>query len=575
MVKRKIIDELTLVGSLRKLSEKIAVSSCFCVPGILPPPNICSGCGPVVKEWARELGSKTDDEEFFTGQTGLFKHPRLMMLIMKHCPSFIPEHLLREHLPSLIHRYRELNFCITGQAGCGKSYIIGKTAELFRENGVFFALSAPTGPAALNIEGTTLHSQFGFIPKDEERYKERPDSFVSSFIRRLKKPNSKMAKLYKELVLRWTKLEVLICDEVSMVNEDMICMIDHVAREIRKRPKKPFGGIQVVFAGDFLQLPPVVDRGKQYKFLFEHPIWRQVNCICLLTENKRQGDGDFQQMLTELRLGVVTIKTEQLLRSQVVQSIPDYTQGVDWTNPDDVLKIPVLLVGTNEQVAHYNKLATENNPNETITFTPRVRWYKYNEEYENLLRPKQGTTEAKFDETKLVVCEAPKDMDEAKAFMTTATAEIMKEQHFKIGSLCESTVNKFDKGVCNGTMFVVTGTKPSKAAGIPWHPIGQMDNGDEIEVSPARYSQWIGGDIKKFIVVDYLPFREVYAMTIHRAQGKTLSKVFVDMSRIFSPGHGYIALSRCKTLQGMTLFNFNPRSIQADKRALAFYKDLK
>lgn len=560
--------------TLHDLLVGINQSSCFCKPGEEESRVVCTGCEPVVKKWVQEVDIE-DEEALFTGKKGLFKNARLLMLVMRHSPSFIPEGLLREYLPQMIVDHRKLNFCITGQAGCGKSYIIGKLTELMNEVGLKYVLAAPTGTAAININGSTLHSVFGFMPKDPETYLNSPKFFSKNFKARLTDKKSRRAVLNKQILTRWQKLEVLVCDEVSMVSKNVLSMIDNIARHIRKKPSTPFGGIQIVFAGDFLQLPPIQPRGQEVTFLFEDPLWKYIHCVALLTENQRQDDEAYQKMLAGIRVGSVTIETMNLLRSRTVSKIPEYTKGVDWNSPDQVLKIPVMLVGTNEEVDKYNMEASKENFNELKTFKPRIQWYQYNEHNSHRANADSEST-VKFDETKIKLCppnEAP-SLHEVMSFLTDTTVERMSDQQFKEGSLCEYTVNKLEDKISNGTLFVVTGIKESRAVGLPWHPVGVMENQVEIDVAPVRHTQWVPS-VKKFIAIDYCPFKEVYAMTIHRAQGKTLSKVFIDMKRIFTSGHGYIALSRSKTLDGMTICNFDPSKIKADPKALTFYEKLK
>jgi hypothetical protein len=165
------------IVTLLDLIKQINVSSCFCHPGGEETKAKCTACEPIVRKWTA-LADRTD-RELFTAERGLFKNGRMLMLVMRYCPYFIPENLMREHLSQMIIDHRKLNFCITGQAGCGKSYAIKELSSKLEDANIKFCRGAPTGTAALNIEGSTLHSLFGFMAGDPDSYEKNPVEFFN------------------------------------------------------------------------------------------------------------------------------------------------------------------------------------------------------------------------------------------------------------------------------------------------------------------------------------------------------------------------------------------------------------
>ena len=566
MPKRDFAAFLSMDPRLQTLHSAIEVSACFCRVGVSKWKTKCKACAPVITKWTKEVQV---DDELFVGKHGLFRFSRLFMLVMKHAPTFVPKSLLVDNLPSLILEHRGLNFFITGQAGTGKSYTFMEIAKLLESEGINYGLAAPTGAAAIRINGVTLHALFGLKPWDPQNYKRDRIGFPRKFAKSLTKKD-----YLKEILERWKTIQVLLIDEVSMVNPELLEVIDGVARHIRKCADTAYGGIQIVFSGDFLQLPPVPEKGgSKVPFCFQHESWKDVHITVLLTENKRQqGDLRFQNALNELRMGNCSLETEEVIRECQMKPLPTDIDTVDWTSPSQVLRLPVHLFPTNKQVDAYNSTASSRNLHEPIIFTPRVKWYCFNKKTSE---PKPGATMVQFDEKKLVECEPPDESDTVELYYTDSTVHRLKPQTYRIGSLCELQVNKFDHELCNGSLFTITGTRPSKAKDIAEIPVGLFKNETEIPISPIRHTQWIGGTIGKFIAVDYLPFSEAFGLTIHKAQGQTYEEVCVHLAGTFAPGQAYIALSRCTSLKGMVVTGFQPRCVHADPDALRYYQELK
>lgn len=574
MRKRTLGDYLSMCPAVRRLHELIDGSKCFCDVGVAKWKTQCTACAPLVERWVNEQQPPIDYKAILLGDGGLFKFDRLFMLVMKHQAQFIPKSLLVEHLPHLIMDHRQLNYFITGAAGTGKSHAFMQIARLLEESGkgVNYGLSAPTGSAAIRIDGVTLHALFGLKPWDHERYEKDRVGFPGKFARSLTKKD-----YLKDILERWKTIEVLLVDEISMVNPKLLEVIDAVARYIRKRPDNAFGGIQMVFSGDFLQLPPVPEKkgGAPVPFCFQHPIWKHVHITVLLTENRRQqGDLRLQRTLNELRLGQCSDEAEEVIRECQMRQPPTTINRVNWDVPEEVLKLPVHLFATNAQVDRYNKQCSEKNQQHpVITYRPRVKWFQFSKHHPE---PKPGATTVHFDEKKLVACEPPPDTEQELAmFYTESTQQRLKPQTYRIGSLCELQVNKFKRGLSNGSLFTVVGTQPSKADGIEEVPVGWFKDQTTMAITPVRHTQWIGGTIGKFIAVDYLPMTEAFGLTIHKGQGQTYEQVSVHLEGIFAEGQAYIALSRCTTSEGMTVSGFDRSLVRANPDALKYYEQLR
>src|SRR3989344_3977187 len=233
------------------------------------------------------------------------------------------------------------NVCITGEPGSGKSYLIGQYIAYLREHGIESAITASTGIAATHIGGMTIHSWSGLGIRDAL------SEYDLDFL------------LQKEkLVERARKTHILIIDEISMLDAHTLGMIDTIIRALRQN-SAPFGGMQVIFVGDFFQLPPVSPRqsqggpiargGRASKFAFEAPAWESAQpLVCYLSEQHRQEDPVFLDMLFSIRKGLVTEELHQNLKArniapEVDETLPQlfsHNADVDNINKDELSKIP-------------------------------------------------------------------------------------------------------------------------------------------------------------------------------------------------------------------------------------------
>ncbi len=406
-------------------------------------------------------------------------------------------------------RNEEGNLFITGRAGTGKSTLLRAICEMLADEMV---IVAPTGLAAVNVGGQTIHSFFGLPPRLIG-----PDD-----IRRSRNGG----------VMR--KLKLLVIDEVSMVRSDMMWAIDQSLRVNRGRPREPFGGVRVVMFGDLHQLPPVVQENEVAQHLeSEHggPFFFSVSAL-------RDGIGTYLLELSQ----VFRQKDERLLH--VLNAIRDG----EATETD----LEVL----NERVSPIRTLAEGDS---YVILTP---------------------TNAAAQRINLAFLAALPGA--SRAYAATVTGEFNPGAQptdaslvLKPGAKVILQRNDSDRRWVNGTIARVTRLEDASI----YVDIG----GKEYEIEPVswesrRYAydqtaqkivETVAGTFKQ------LPVRLAWALTIHKSQGLTLDKVYIDLGRgTFAHGQAYVALSRCRTLEGLTLARpLRPNDIMFDRSAMG-YRDI-
>jgi ATP-dependent DNA helicase PIF1 len=371
---------------------------------------------------------------------------------------------------------------------------------------------APTGLAAVTAGGQTIHSFFGFPPK----------LIQSSDIRR-----SRNGQIMR-------RLQLLIIDEVSMVRSDLMNAIDLSLRLNRGRPKEPFGGVRLLLFGDLHQLPPVVQRGEEAEFLESAhggPFFFSIDALrdgagttlLELGQVFRQRDEALLDVLNHVRDGTADEHDLEALNARV-SPIRTLSEGDPY----------VILTPTNAAAHRINTAFLAALPGTPTTFDAKVTG-----EFNDSAHP-------------------------------TDTALTLKP-----GAKVIMLRNDADGRWVNGTIGRIARLDDTKA----WVEIG----GREHEVEPAswenrRYAfdaqaekivETIAGTFKQ------LPLRLAWALTIHKSQGLTLDKVYIDLGRgTFAHGQAYVALSRCRTLDGLTLARpLRPSDIMFDPAAMG-YRDL-
>jgi len=400
---------------------------------------------------------------------------------------------------------------LTGPGGTGKSYLIKQLYEKIPE----ISVTAMTGCAALLIGkfAKTLHSWSGIGLGRDPTYK------TCAIIRRSRKT-----------LMRWLQTKVLIIDEVSMMTSELLEKLDEVARVILKCDK-PMGGLQIVFVGDFYQLPPVFkaeDGG--VKFIFESPLWSQiVQETVELTQIVRQSDPVFQTILNEARIGKLSPESIEILKAR---------QGLPWNK----LTIkPTLLFSRRSEVDIVNERNLKALGGERHIFEVETA-YAADHTVNDVPRPE--------------IQRALDNLDK--------NAPYKKQLVLAIGAQVMLLKNKHEvNGLMNGSRGVVTSFDP-----ISGEPLVKFLSGIILAVGRETWESEEYNGLKR----KQIPLNLAYAVTIHKSQGATLDLALIDIGRsTFECGQAYVALSRVKSLESLYIWNFEPSEIRANKKVVEFY----
>ena len=423
---------------------------------------------------------------------------------------------------------------ITGRAGTGKSTLLQHFAWNTKKQ---IAICAPTGVAALNVEGQTIHSLFrlpiGLIAEQEIEQSDATRRILNA-------------------------IETLVIDEISMVNADLMDAIDRSLRQARGRRSQPFGGVQVVMFGDPYQLAPVPPRGDELRYIRDHyrsfwffdaKVWTgglstadggllDIDLpgaplhVRELVQIHRQSDDGFKAMLNAVRYGRVTADIAEVLNAHGARTPPEPEPG----------EVPIITLATrNDIVNGINRRHLEALPGKAQTATAEVSG-------------DFGRGEANYPadaELKLKV-------GAQVMFLRNDTGMGGDPPRWVNGSI--GTVTR----ILGGTVRVDV-------------------DGDEFEVEPAvweryRYAYNPGTKtLSREVVAEFtqFPLRLAWAVTIHKSQGKTYDRAVIDLgSGAFAPGQTYVALSRLTSIDGLYLSRpLRPRDILVDEDVRRFMRE--
>ncbi|MFZ2886581.1 MAG: PIF1 family DEAD/DEAH box helicase [Minisyncoccia bacterium] len=381
-----------------------------------------------------------------------------------------------------------VNVFLTGEPGAGKTHTINEYIHWLRERGVEPSVTASTGIAATHVGGMTIHSWSGIGIKKN----------VTDW-------DIEMIQSREKTAQRIVHTKILIIDEISMLDAETLNSVDRVLRTLRRRPmmeEQSFGGLQVIFVGDFFQLPPV-SRDRDVQFAFEGEAWKAANpVVCYLSEQHRQEDGAYLDLLNAVRKNEIEDYHYETLKGRMnldrkTKATRLHTHNVD---ADRVNDESLAKVDGNSHVFHMTSRGAR-------TLVEALK--------QNCLSPETLT--------------------------------------LKEGARVMFTRNNFDEGYVNGTLGEVVGFA------VNGNPIVKTKAGQRIE---ATQGEWSITDGPKILAqIKQIPLRLAWAITVHKSQGMSLDAAVIDLSQAFEFGQGYVALSRVRSLEGLFLEGFNDRAL--------------
>lgn len=447
-----------------------------------------------------------------------------------------PSVLLSPEQIDAFNAYRKgENIFLTGPGGTGKTHLIRIIYEdaLERMSGSV-QVCAMTGCAALLLEcdAKTLHSWAGIgIAKD---------NIVDIC-------SSVCTNQFK--LKAWTSTTLLIVDEVSMMSSHMFNLLDHIGRTTRRRQGKPFGGIQVIFSGDFFQLPPIRDGAKATgEFCFESPLWTSTfHRTVELTTQFRQTDHVYAQVLNEIREGILSEASSEILneRLRITSTLATELEDDSFVIPrllpirskvlsinarkyrelggvEEAYKLSVVpadtLNLTSKQMRKYRRLSS-------VNIAREVKRLINNRNLDEVFKVKVGTQ---------VMCIVNIDMDTSRA-------------------------------IANGSQGVVVGFTGRI-------PRVKFRSGLERDVNFHVFKS----NSVRGVAVKQIPLMYAWAISIHKSQGATFDTARVDIgSNVFACGQTYVALSRLRTLEGLYINEFDPHKIRVNQVVQQYYLALR
>lgn len=386
------------------------------------------------------------------------------------------------------------NVFLTGPAGSGKTYVLREYIGYLKELSASIGITASTGIAATHMGGITIHSWSGIGIRNDLSKSDIAEIAEKQHVRK-----------------KVREATVLIIDEISMLHHFRLDLVDMILREI-KSCDQPFGGIQVVFCGDFFQLPPVHRSGeREALFAYHSDSWKNLDLkICYLEEQHRQNDDNFLKVLNAVRDASVTEEIRAILQNRFDQKSKE---------------------GATRLYSHNRDVDSEN-ISELQKIGEKVFKYEMQE------RGRGGLVEMLKKS-----CLAPENLE------------------LKVGAKVMFVKNNFEEGYVNGTLGIVEkcGFEEIKVRTI---------GGVLIDVERATWVIEEDGKIKAEI--SQYPLRLAWAITIHKSQGMSLDAAEIDLSQSFEKGMGYVALSRVRSLDGLFLKGLNEKALEINEEVLEF-----
>ena len=435
--------------------------------------------------------------EIFAGNTNVYARQ------LEYCNSICTNMSLTGDQYNIFKLYSNgFSFFLTGQGGTGKSFVLRHIVETarkeFGEEAV--AVTAPTGIAAKNIGGKTIQSWAGVGLANGTRYQLLNKVLAS-----------------EEARSRWIKCKFLVVDEVSLLSLDLFEKLEFIARRL-KETISPFGGIQLIFSGDFYQIPPVNENSQKPKFCFQSSMWEKCfDFSAEISEVVRQSESKFVEFLNEIREG-------GSLSSNATSLLNSLTRPIKWSKGEPVLKLFAL------------REDAQNENNKMLHLLPGE---------EHVFNAKDGGQSKYLIDKK---CPAPKTL------------------RLKVGAPVMLIKNSPDFELVNVSIGIV-------GRFVHNYPLVKFDDG---KTRIVRENTWTVGEGHSITSSTrrQLPLVLAWAITIHKCQGLTLSKAEINLSNLFVQGQAYVALSRVKTLNGIYVEpGFDLKFPTVSPHVIHFYKE--
>lgn len=399
------------------------------------------------------------------------------------------------------------NAFLTGAAGSGKTHVLNNFIKLSKKSGKKVAVTATTGIAATHLNGNTIHAWSGLgilgsIPKH--------------FYENMPKGRHDQIK----------KVDVLIIDEISMLHDYRLDLINEVCQKVRK-DSSPFGGVQVVFSGDFFQLPPVTRREeKNYdgvdedyddtlktEFAYNSKAWQDAQPVILyLNSQHRQADDEFLDILNKIR-------RNEILRSDAEKIAARHRASLD--NNCEITELHT----TNRDVDYINDRRMNDLPGNFVDYEMT---YTGSDNYVDRLKK------------------------------SCLAQEVLR---LKKGALVMALKNDHEQGFVNGSIGTIVGFDDDSN-----EPIVQFRNGRKITVSETSW-ELRDGDKRQASLIQ-IPLRPAYAITVHKSQGMTLDAAKINLANTFEPGMGYVALSRVRSIDSLSILGLHSNAFKVHPEVL-------
>ena len=427
----------------------------------------------------------------------------------------------------IIKKIREReNVCILGPGGTGKTTLLKYIIKKFDKD-YDIGVSSTTGVSALNLEGVTAHKLFGVgLAQDTKEH-------LFEFIK------EKRRNKYKYL----SKVDIIIIDEVSMLSKIFFEKLDYIMKKIRKCDEF-FGGVQVIFSGDFLQLPPV-----RAPYVFTSDVWLQANAegkllVYQLNKCRRYANQDYFELLQRARIGKITSEDSKKLYGRFKAYKEECINGnfYDIVDGKKVIREiqPVRLFPYRRDVNSFNttKLKELNSEPKIYVSKDKIKRKGRSGQYEDVYMS---------------------DSAKESLFRTILVDEKLS---LKVGCQVMCTRNMTDNQyVVNGSVGIVQQLNANsvfvKFDGVQYpYELG--------------YNKWDVKYEKLKLIREQIPLILSYAITIHKSQSQTLETCVIDIGDVFTKGQAYVALSRCRFFDKLYLKDYDPDSIEAHPDVLDY-----